>query len=220
MAINNRLFIAGLVCTSLSSALFGPPTNADDKKGFYLTIGGGLAAIQDSGWDDRRGSTAYSGELQHDSGFSSELGVGYDYGRYSLEITWARNTGDLDAISVDQAGTAVAVSGGVTQDGLFVTGLYELTENTDSKIIPYIGAGIGVNKTEWDNITVAGSNVGGGWVSNFAGQVKVGTTVEMGETSDFYLEGVYALQGGYTVDNFEYGSVDAWSIRSGLKFRI
>ena len=220
MAINNRLFIAGLVCTSLSSALFGPPTNADDKKGFYLTIGGGLAAIQDSGWDDRRGSTAYSGELQHDSGFSSELGVGYDYGRYSLEITWARNTGDLDAISVDQAGTAVAVSGGVTQDGLFVTGLYELTENTDSKIVPYIGAGIGINKTEWDNITVAGSNVGGGWVSNVAGQVKVGTAVEIGESSDFYLEGIYSLQGGYTVSSFEYGSVDAWSIRSGLKFRI
>ena len=220
MAINNRLFIAGLVCTSLSSALFGPPTNADDKKGFYLTIGGGLAAIQDSEWDDRRGATIYSGELQHDSGFSGELGVGYDYGRSSLEITWARNSGDLDAISVDQAGIAVAVSGGVTQDGVFVTGLYELTENTDSKITPYIGAGIGINKTEWDNITVAGSNVGGGWVSNVAGQVKVGTAVEISETNDFFLEGVYSLQGGFTVDEFEYGSVGALSIRTGFKFRI
>ena len=210
--------MSGIICTSLSSSFLISPTKADDEKGFYLTIGGGLAAIQDSEWDDRRGATAYSGELQHDSGYSSELGVGYDYGRYSLEITWARNTGDLDAISVDQAGIAVAVSGGVTQDGVFVTGLYELTDNTDSKITPYIGAGIGINKTEWDNITVAGSNVGGGWVSNVAGQVKVGTAVEIGESSDFYLEGIYSLQGGYTVSSFEYGSVDAWSIRSGLKF--
>ena len=212
--------MSGIICTSLSSSFLISPTKADDEKGFYLTIGGGLAAIQDSEWDDRRGATAYSGELQHDSGYSSELGVGYDYGRYSLEITWARNTGDLDAISVDQAGIAVAVSGGVTQDGVFVTGLYELTENTDSKITPYIGAGIGINKTEWDNITVAGSNVGGGWVSNVAGQVKVGTAVEIGESSDFYLEGIYSLQGGYTVSGFEYGSVDAWSIRTGIKFSL
>ena len=220
MSINNRLLMAGLICTSISSSLFGSPTKADDKKGFYLTIGGGLAAIQDSEWDDRRGATTYSGELQHDSGFSSELGVGYDYGRSSLEITWVRNSGDLDAISVDQAGIAVAVSGGVTQDGVFVTGLYELTENTDSKITPYIGAGVGINKTEWDNITVAGSNVGGGWVSNVAGQLKVGTAVEISETNDFYLEGVYSLQGGYTVDKFEYGSVNTWGIRTGFKFKI
>ena len=220
MSFNNRLLMAGLICTSLTSSLFGTPTKADDKKGFYLTIGGGLAAIQDSKWDDRRGSTAYSGELQHDSGFSGELGAGYDYGRSSIEITWVRNSGDLEAISVDQAGVAVAVSGGVTQDGVFVTGLYELTENTDSKITPYIGAGVGINKTEWDNITVAGSNVGGGWVSNVAGLVKVGTAVEMSETNDFYIEGVYSLQGGYTVDNFEYGSVNSWGIRTGLKFRL
>ncbi|MBO6974086.1 MAG: porin family protein [Prochlorococcus marinus CUG1435] len=220
MPFKNRILTAGIISASLSTVLFASQTKADDKEGWYLTIGGGLAAVQDSEWDDRRGNTAYSGELQHDNGFSSELGVGYDYGRSSLEITWARNTGDLDAISVDQAGIAVAVSGGVTQDGVFVTGLYELTENFDSKITPYIGAGIGINKTEWDNITVAGSNVGGGWVSNFAGQLKVGTAVEMNETSDFYIEGVYSLQGGYTVDDFEYGSVDAWSIRAGLKFRM
>ena len=220
MSFNNRILMTGLICASISNSFFGSPIKADDKKGFYLTIGGGLAAIQDSEWDDRRGATAYSGELQHDSGFSGELGIGYDYGRSSIEITWARNSGDLDAISVDQAGIAVAVSGGVTQDGVFVTGLYELTENTDSKIAPYIGAGVGINKTEWDNITVAGSNVGGGWVSNVAGQVKVGTAVKMSEKNDFYLEGVYSLQGGYTVDNFEYGSVNTWGIRTGFKFGI
>ena len=42
----------------------------------------------------------------------------------------------------------------------------------------------------------------------------------MSETNDFFLEGVYSLQGGYTVDNFEYGSVDTWGIRTGFKFRI
>ena len=33
----------------------------------------------------------------------------------------------------------------------------------------------------------------------------------------------YLLKEGHTVyaiDNFEYGSVDAWSVRSGFKFRI
>ncbi len=220
MSFNKSFLMAGIICTSISSSLFGAPTKADDKEGWYLTVGGGLAAVQDSEWDDRRGATDYSGELQHDSGFSSELGVGYDYGRYSYEITWARNSGDLDAISVDQAGIAVSVSGDVTQDGVFVTGLYELIENTDSKITPYLGAGIGINKTEWDNITVAGSDAGSGWVTNFAGQLKVGTAVEISETNDFFLEGVYSLQGGFTVDEFEYGSVSALSIRTGFKFRI
>jgi len=97
-----------------------------------------------------------------------------------------------------------------------VTGLYELTEDEDSQFTPYVGAGIGLNWTKWDNVTVAGTNIGGTWVRNLAGQLKVGTLVDLGEKSDFYLEGVYALQGGYE----EYGSVSAASIRTGLKFKF
>tara|TARA_B100000965_G_scaffold364467_1_gene348160 strand:+ start:103 stop:765 length:663 start_codon:yes stop_codon:yes gene_type:complete len=220
MSLKKSFWIAGLISTSLSTALMGSPTKADDDQGWYLTIGGGLAAIQDSDWTWTTGGTVYSGELQHDSGFSAELGAGYDYGRSRLEITWARNSGDLDAISVDQAGTAVSVAGGVTQDGLFVTGLYELTENDASKITPYIGAGIGINRTKWDNVTVAGTNSGDSWVSNVAGQLKVGAAMETSETSDFYLEGVYGYQAGYTLDNFEWGNVNSWSVRTGLKFKI
>ena len=203
---------------SLSTSLFDLPIKADEKQRWYLTIGGGLAAIQDSDWTWTTGGTVYSGELQHDNGFSAELGAGYDYGRYRLEMTWARNAGDLDAISVDQAGTAVSVSGGVTQDALFVTGLYELTEDDDSKFTPYLGAGIGYNRTKWDNVTVAGTNSGDSWVSNIAGQLKVGTMVEVSEASDFYLEGIYSLQAGYEVDDFEWGNVGSVSVRSGLKF--
>ena len=148
------IFIAGLICTSISTSLSGSPTKADEEQGWYLTLGGGLAAIQDTEW--KWGT--YSGELQHSSGFSGEIGLGKDFGRSRLEITYARNTGDLDAITVDQAGTAVSVSGGVTQDGIFVTGLYELTDDEDAKITPYIGGGIGYNRTKWDNVTVAGTN--------------------------------------------------------------
>ena len=208
----NRLLVAGIVCTSLSTSLFGLPTKADEQQRWYLTIGGGLAAIQDTDWN----WSSYSGSFEHSSGFSGELGLGRDFGRNRLEITYAKNTGDLDAISVDQAGTAVSVSGGVSQDGLFVTGLYELTEDEDSQFTPYIGAGIGLNWTKWDNITVAGTNIGGTWVRNLAGQLKIGTTIDMSQESDFYLEGVYALQGGYE----EYENVGSMSIRTGLKFKF
>ena len=218
MFFKKSFLIAGLISTSLSTALLSSPTKADDEQGWYLTIGGGLAAIRDSDWTWTTGGTVYSGELQHDSGFSAELGAGYDYGRSRLEITWARNSGDLNAISVDQAGTAVSVAGGVTQDGLFVTGLYELTDDDNSKFTPYLGAGIGYNRTKWDNVTVAGTNSGDSWVSNIAGQIKVGTMVEVSKASDFYVEGVYSLQAGYEVDNFEWGNVSAVSVRSGLKF--
>ena len=215
MSFNNRLLMSGLICASFSTSLFGAPTKADEQK-WYLTVGGGLAAIQDNEWD----WSTYSGELQHDSGFSGEIGVGRNYGRYNVEVTWARNTGDLDAISVDQAGTAVSVSGGVTQNGIFVTGLYELTEDEDSKITPYVGAGIGYTQTKWDNVTVAGTNSGDSWVSNVAGQLKIGTLVDMSEKTDVYLEGVYSLQAGYTVDDFTWGSVGAVSLRTGLKFKF
>ena len=216
MSFKTRLLMAGLICASFSTSLLGSPTKADDEQGWYLSVGGGVAAIQDSDWD----WSGYSGELQHDSGFTTEVGAGYDYGRYRVEMTWARNTGDLDAISVDQAGTAVSVSGQVNQDALFVTGLYELTENENSKFTPYLGAGIGYNRTKWDNVTVAGTNSGDSWVSNVAGQLKVGTTVEVGETSDFYLEGVYSLQAGHEEDGFEWGSVSALSARTGIKFKL
>jgi len=212
MLIKNHLLVAGIVCTSLSTSLFGLPTKADEQQQWYLTIGGGLAAIQNTDWN----WSSYSGSFEHSSGFSGELGLGRDFGRTRLEMTYAKNTGDLDAISVDQAGTAVSVSGGVSQDGLFVTGLYELTEDEDSQFTPYIGAGIGLNWTKWDNITVAGTNIGDTWVRNFAGQLKIGTTIDMSQESDFYLEGVYALQGGYE----EYENVGSMSIRTGLKFKF
>ena len=216
MSFNKRLFITGLICTSLSTGLSGSPTKADDEKQWYLTIGGGLSAIQDTEWD----WGIYSGELQHSSGFSGEVGLGKDFGRSRVEITYANNSGELDAITVDQAGTAVSVSGGVTQDGIFLTGLYELIEDEEAKITPYIGGGIGYNRTKWDNVTVAGTNSGDSWVSNVATQLKVGTLVEMSEKSDFYLEGVYGLQSGYTVDGFTWGNVGSMSIRTGLKFKF
>ena len=71
------LFIAGLICTSISTSLSGSPTKADEEQGWYLTLGGGLAAIQDTEW--KWGT--YSGELQHSSGFSGEIGLGKDFGR-------------------------------------------------------------------------------------------------------------------------------------------
>ena len=207
MSFKNHLFSAGLIFTSISTAFFGSPTKADDQD-WYLTIGGGLATIQDTEWD----WAGYSGEFMHDSGFTGEVGIGKDYGRSRLEITYARNSGDLDSISVDQAGTAVSVSGGVTQDGLFVTGLYELTEDEDSQFTPYVGAGMGLNWTKWDNITVAGTNIGDTWVRNLAGQLKIGTIVDVSEANDFFLEGVYTVQGGYE----EYGSVGAMTSTARL----
>ena len=211
MFFKKSTLVAGLIFASFSTMFFGSSAKAEDEKDWYLTIGGGLATIQDTDWD----WAGYSGELMHDSGFSGELGVGRDNGRSRLEITYARNSGDLDSISVDQAGTAVSVSGGVTQDGLFVTGLYELTEDEDSQFTPYIGAGAGLNWTKWDNVTVTGTNLGDTWVRNLAGQLKIGTIVDISETSDFYLEGVYTVQGGYE----EYGTVGAMSLRTGIKFK-
>ena len=216
MSTNNNLFVAGLICTSFATSLFGSPAKADNEPEFYLTVGGGLVAIQDNDWD----WSSYSGELQHDSGFSGEIGVGKDYGRTSVEVTYVRNTGDLDSISVDQAGTAVSVSGDVTQDGIFLTALYELTDKQDSKITPYIGGGIGYNRTKWENVTVASYNSGNSWVSNIAGQLKVGTLVDVSEKNDFYLEGIYSLQSGLEADGFTWGNVGAISVRTGLKFKF
>ena len=212
--------MTGLICASFSSLLVSPTKANDEQEDWYLTIGGGLAAIQDNDWTWTTGGTVYSGELQHGSGFSGEIGIGKDYGRSRLEITYARNTGDLDTITVDQAGTAVSVSGGVSQDAFFVTGLYELTEDEDSQFTPYIGGGIGYNRTKWDNVTVAGTNSGDSWVSNVATQLKVGTLVDVSETSEFFLEGVYSLQAGYDDDGFEWGNVYATSLRTGIKFKF
>ena len=98
--------------------------------------------------------------------------------------------------------------------------LYELTDNENAKITPYIGGGIGYNRTKWDNFTVAGTNSGDSWVSNVATLLKLGTIFEMSETNDFYLEWVYGLQSGYTVDGFTWGNVGSMSVRTGLKFKF
>ena len=95
MSFNKKFLAAGLIFASFSTSLLGSPTKADDEQKYYLTVGGGLAAIQDTDWD----WSVFSGSFEHSSGFTGEIGLGRDFGRSSLEITYARNTGDLDAIS-------------------------------------------------------------------------------------------------------------------------
>ena len=97
MFFNKSFIAAGLIFASFSTSLLGSPAKAEDEKEWYLTVGGGLSAIQDNDWN----WSSYSGSLQHESGFSGEIGIGKDYGRSRLEITWAKNSGDLNAISVD-----------------------------------------------------------------------------------------------------------------------
>ena len=219
MSFRRKLLTAGLICASFSTALvgeIGSPAKAEDDKGWYLSIGGGASSIQDVDWD----WSSYSGELQHDSGFSFEMGFGYDYGRSRGELTWVRNTGELDAITVDQAGTSVSVSGDTYTNGLMASYYYDLTDDDDSKFTPYIGAGLGISRTNWDDITVAGTNLGDSWVQHWAYQLKVGTTMEVSETNDLYIEGVYSGQPGFEDDGLDWGSVNAWSARAGIKFKL
>ena len=230
MKIIHRLVLASALALGAATPSFAEEAPSA-KTGFYATLGLGAVKTSDVGVTDSdvdaAVGAAVKGEIKIDTGFSGDLGVGYDFGKFRTELTYVRTTGSLDSVtgtSGANSGTLQATSD-VSTDSLMVSGYYDFANK--SKWTPYVGAGIGYTKLKADPIvgavTIAGTTYTGtvtekGNEDLFGYQAKIGVSYAATPALSVYAEGTYQGTGGFTAGTTKYEGLDSFGGKIGVRY--
>ena len=177
-------------------------------------------------------------------GVAAEAGIGYDFGNNIRgEVTYVLNNfavGSTSAsgnIALSGAATGnipinatVDASGNVITNSVFVSGYYDIP--TKSKFTPYFGAGLGWTSVSIPSmpysarVTVDGAsanatgNTDGGSASAFGYLAKIGVSYAVAKPADIYVEGIYQGNTGVTITNIDFGALNTFSARAGVRYRF
>ena len=215
-----------LISLVLMGTTFIGTTKAEEMKQFYLTIGGGSNIFLDTDYDETLDGVKYQGDVELESNFSLDGGIGYDFGKWRTEITYQSMPADLDSISAEKVigsvGVTASASGDVDLKSYFATIYYDLPDYKigDKTLLPYIGAGIGTTNIDIGTITVDGISTGGGDDDAIAYQLKLGSSMEITKKTDLYVEGVYFSTGDFEILGSNFDPIKSLGLRSGVRFRF
>lgn len=141
-------------------------------EGVYFSAGAGIAkpTIEDS-----------EAELKMERGLMIGGAVGYDMEKTRYEIELMRRTNDPDKITGGGAPDYSPQSGKVTTDTLMLNGYYNFSLGNNSGITPFVTGGIGVARTNIDNLDVDGGTTNGK-STDLAYQIGGGVSYAVTET--------------------------------------
>lgn len=182
--------------------------------GFYATLGLG------AGWPQSQTTSLvdpFDGRYVYNGGFAGDAGIGYDFGALRAEITYAFNSNpnpylDFNGGRSDIEGTPVRLNSG------YLSLYWDLP--LTPRIIPYIGGGIGGTNYSYGAGTVGGESYKADGVGTFAYQAKAGVTYVVSRRADLYVEGTYQGGAGYVLSNENYGPINVWGAKAGLRWRF
>ena len=193
-----RKSIALISVVSLSTLL---PLNAEEKRtGVYFTGSAGIGEMSDIDVEASLGSGSYKFE----SGFSQEIGVGYDFGSFRAAISFNETNTDLSQIL--KVGSDV----GVNISTFLFSAAYDF--RSGKKWQPYLGAGVGsatlyFNPHNGTSATYAGVTVAKADDSVTTARITGGISYEASENFDVYGE-IY----GQAFSDFKIGTL---TLKSG-----
>ncbi len=144
------------------------------KTGAYVSAGAGIGRIQNIAIDENIGG----GSLEFDTGFSGDIGLGYDFGTIRAEVNYNQLSSDLAAIQNIEVNNV-----GVQVQSWFVSAAYDF--RADRKWQPYISAGIGNSELNVETDTTIGNvtvTAGVNNITSFLG--KLGINYETSEAVD------------------------------------
>ena len=173
MTRKSFLWAASLPC----ALFFGAPANADQsQKGVYVYGSVGASSIANQKVKD------ISEHIKYDKDFSYELGLGYDFGKYRIEASWA----DHDTKgNWSEANCSNCKAG---WESILATAYIDF-EN-DSKWTPFVGVSAGTMTSGADTADA----------SSFVYGLQVGTSYQINNNLD--LVGKASL---LRADDLDYG---------------
>ena len=157
-----------VLMTTACLVLCATPSVAADQNGLYARITAGWNISQDQDFSTLGGNI----DTALDSGYALSAALGHDYGhiRGEIELSYRENEVDSHKLS----GATVANSTGETSAlALMANGYYDF--DTQTKITPYVGAGLGFARVDVKDYAGGGNNdVADGDETVFAYQVIAG----------------------------------------------
>lgn len=198
----------GFASLAFASLATIAPINAEEK-GTYFVGSIGSAQIQDIDISSALGG----GDFEFDSGFSGELGIGYDFGKLRTEITYNGSEGDLDKIQ--STTTDISVDVGTWM----VSAAYDW--RADKKWQPYVGIGIGTAKIEAKDAQTVGSVAIVVDEDNITTvKLKAGVNYETTENLDVYGEIWSQGFDDFTLGTIEFQDTGMTGVSFGMRYKL
>lgn len=205
-----------------------PAWMAKPARGFYTTSSAGAYWPQPVTFTDSRLGPLLpiQGHVQGAPGFASELGLGHDFGRWRSELTLVRRRGVVES-STWQVGERLLPTPddhpSVRSNSVFAS-LYLDLPIPETRLVPYLGGGIGFTKLRSDPTTFQlGPNrvsLGGGSGTLLGYQAKVGLAYRSSPRTDVFAEGVLQGSPARTQDTLHRSPLTSWGLRLGLRVRL
>ena len=215
--------------TLLLSSFLAPSSIANESKGFYLSVGGGIAFPNDLDGDSTLGGTAYDVKYETDNTGLFSVGIGKAFNDFRVEFNYSQATVESDSFSVTSGGTGVtaSITPALESDvkSYMIYGYKDFPNET--KFTPYAGVGLGIGNFSAENqtATVAGTayQLEGGDESVFTFGLKGGASYEVGENTSVYSEVMYQNFASYEIsetgfETVNYDSTSFFAVTAGLKF--
>lgn len=191
-----------------------PAAVVEQGTGFYATLGLG------AGWPQSQTTSLvdpFNGRYVYDGGFAGDVGLGYDFGALRAEITYAFNSNTNPTLDFDGGRSSIDGSPVRLNSG-YLSLYWDIP--LSSRIIPYIGGGIGGTSYSYGAGSVGGESYKADAVGTFAYQGKAGVSVVLSRQADVYVEGTYQGGSGYVLSNEDYGPINVWGAKAGLRWRF
>jgi len=177
-------------------------------------------------------------------GVAAEGGLGYDFGNnFRSEVTYVLNSFSVGSTTVSgnyrltggftgnlPVSANVDASGTINTNSVFASGYYDF--RTKSKFTPYIGAGLGWTSVSTPSLPYSGTATVQGVTTRFSGTsdsgsasalgylAKIGVSYAVAKPADIYLEGIYQGNTGVTISGTEFGALNSFGARAGIRYKF
>ena len=214
-----------LISTSFLLGSLVAPSFAEEPKGFYLSIGGGMTFPSDIEGDFIDNGAQVDAKFSTDNPFIYSFALGKEFNDWRLEFSYSGATFASDSVTATVGG--VGATAAITPDfetkvkSYMIYGYKDIPN--ESKFTPYIGLGLGTSSLgiEAKTYSIAGNNVSLAAASEsvFTYGIKGGIGYEIAENTSLYSEATYVNYASFTSDADEnYDSNNHFGITAGLRF--
>jgi hypothetical protein len=211
---------------------FSSPANAEDLlaedsapspkgnlSGLYVTAGVG------ANWPIGRVGTGEPGSFTEFStpGFSTEVGIGYEFKPVRLELTYALDASKLEGYnSVANRYYKYSQGGQTRKDSAFASVYWDLLPS--KRLSPYIGVGMGISLLDVGAFADPGLSYQGYSKSLLGYQAKAGLSYVINYKSKVFAEAAYRGTSGYGTDDgydkWDNSSFSSWGTQIGFRISI
>jgi opacity protein-like surface antigen len=129
-------------------------SSAYSAEGLYVSGNIGFAMLSDSDITDS-GIPEFT--MEYDTGWTLGGALGYDFNRFRVEGEISYQANDIDKVSA--SGGSLDASGDVSSLAFLINGYFDFVNDTG--FIPYLSAGLGYAKVEFNDLKVPGLSSSG-----------------------------------------------------------